>query len=74
MNCKTFQKKTPNLTIKIMHWNAGGLSQDRKVEMHKTITQQVDSFIVTEANIIEKYYSTKGYNTKFLYKSRQVTW
>ena len=55
-----------------MHWNAGGLSQDKRVEIHKTINQQIDCFIVTEANITEKYYSMKGYNTKFLYKSRQV--
>ena len=74
MNCKTgktLPKKTPNLVIKIMHWKAGGFSQDRNVEIHKTINQQVDCFIVTEANITEKYYRMVIILI-FLYKSRQV--
>ena len=62
--------------LKILQWNAGGLSTSKMVELKKVMEEErVDILIVNEANVTEeniKRYQMKGYNVQALYKNRQV--
>lgn len=76
------RKKTPHsdvregVTLRILQWNAGGLSQTKKTEITKTLTDKnVDIFIIVEANVKEnsmKYYNFRGYQMHVLPISRQI--
>ena len=62
--------------LKILQWNAGGLSQGKKAELQKIIEdKEIDVFIIQEANISEdqlKYFQVPGFNIYILPKTRQI--
>jgi len=61
--------------LKILQWNAGGLSSAKMAELkHLTIQKVTDLFIINEANTTEElqYYNIKGFATDALYKARQM--
>jgi len=63
-------------SLKILQWNAGGLSQSKKTELHiNLIKHDVDIFAIMEANsTAEKliYYQLNGYTLHSLPKYRQI--
>ena len=72
---------TDNLTtypvnLKILQWNAGALSQTKKVELARTLNKQkIDVFTIMEANLSNedvKYYHFNGYTLHILQKYRQI--
>ena len=63
-------------TLRILQWNAGGLTQDKRVELMKILQEcDTDVFTVVEANRtkddIEKY-NFAGYSIHLLEKCRKV--
>ncbi|VDO03383.1 unnamed protein product [Rodentolepis nana] len=62
--------------LQILQWNAGGLSQDKKIQVQKILqTYDVDIFTIMGAKISDdklKYYQFPGYTVYLLPKSRQV--
>ena len=62
--------------LKILQWNSGGLSQNKKTELHLNLVKyDVDSFAIMEANIkSEKLicYQLNGYTLYNLPKYRQI--
>jgi len=58
--------------LKILQWNAGGLSSAKMAELKQiTIQNDKDLLIINEANSTEEntqYYSIKGFTTHVLYK------
>jgi hypothetical protein len=59
--------------LKILQWNAGGLNQAKKTELHRTLEdKEIDIFCIFEANVMEetiKYFHFKNYHLNFLPKS-----
>jgi hypothetical protein len=59
--------------LKVLQWNAGGLNQAKKKELHKTLEdKEIDDFCIFEANMTEetiKYFHFKNYCLNFLPKS-----
>lgn len=66
----------PN-SIKILQWNTGGLSQAKKTELTKILTDhQIDVFTIQEANLTQeqlKYYHFKDFTVHILPKGRQIS-
>ena len=60
----------------MLFWNAGGMSQSKKIMIQKILCKQdIDLFIVAESNIDrerEKFYKFKNYNVNILQKNRQI--
>jgi hypothetical protein len=58
---------------KILQWNAGGLNQAKKRELHRTLEdKEIDAFCIFETNVMEetiKYLHFKNYHLNFLPKS-----
>ena len=63
--------------IKILQWNAGGLSQSKTVELNKIVTDNnKDIFFIQEANLSPdqiKYFNFTGFSLKLLPKKRQIS-
>ncbi|GIY78088.1 hypothetical protein CEXT_566181 [Caerostris extrusa] len=63
-------------TLRVLQWNAGGLSQSKRAELLLTLCEKdIDVFTIMEANLTTeklKYYSFKGYSLYVLEKSRQA--
>jgi hypothetical protein len=59
--------------FKVLQWNAGGLNQAKKTELHRTLEdKEIDVFCILEANMMEepiKYFHFKNYHLHFLTKS-----
>ena len=62
--CKDPSQST-HADLKILKWNAGGLSQNRKTKLHLNLVKHgVDIFAIMEANLMTKkliYYQLNGY-------------
>ncbi|VDO16268.1 unnamed protein product [Rodentolepis nana] len=62
--------------LQILQWNAGGMSQDKKIQVQKILqTYDVDTFTIMEANISDdklKCYQFPGFTLYLLLKYRQV--
>jgi hypothetical protein len=62
--------------LKILQWNAGGLSQNKKTELHLNLVKHdVDIFAIMEANFTAEkliYYQLRGYTLYSLPKYRRV--
>jgi len=62
--------------LKILQWNAGGMSQNKKTELHLNLVKHnVDIFTVMETNLMAEkliYYQLSGYTLYSLPKYRQV--
>ena len=62
--------------LKILQWNAGGLSQSKKAELHLNLVKHdVDIFAIMEANLTAEkltYYQLNGYTLYGLPKYRQI--
>ncbi|VDO05110.1 unnamed protein product [Rodentolepis nana] len=62
--------------LQILQWNAGGISQDKKIQVQKILqTYDVDIFTIMEANLSDdkfKYYQFPGYTLYNLPKYWQV--
>jgi exonuclease III len=63
-------------TLKILQWNAGGLSSAEMTELKQITTQiNADILIIDEANITAdnaQYYNIKHFTTHTLFKARQI--
>ena len=63
-------------TLKILQWNAGGLSSAKMTELKQITTQtNTDILIINEANITAdnaQYYNIKDFTTYTLHKARQI--
>ncbi|KAG8192562.1 hypothetical protein JTE90_015197 [Oedothorax gibbosus] len=63
-------------TLRVLQWNAGGLSQSKRMEILQTLGERdVDVFAIMEANLTDKnlkYYSFRGFSLYVLKKFRQV--
>jgi len=77
-NMKTVLLGTNQSTtkLKILQWNAGGLSSAKRTEL-KQITSQndLDLLIINEANPTAEnvqYYNIKDFTTRVLFKARQI--
>jgi len=59
--------------LKILQWNAAGLSSAEMAELKQITTQNdTDLLIINEANSTEEntqYYNVKGFTTHALYKA-----
>jgi hypothetical protein len=62
-----------NNQLKILQWNAGGLNQAKKTELHRTLEdKEIDTFCIFKANMMEetiKYFHFKNYHLNFPPKS-----
>ena len=62
--------------LKILQWNAGGLSSAEMAELKQiTVQNDTDLLIINEANSTEEntqYYNIKGFTTHTLDKARQI--
>ena len=62
--------------LKILQWNAGGLSSAEMAELKQiTVQNDTDLLIINEANSTEEntqYYNIKGFTTHALDKARQI--
>ncbi|VDN99241.1 unnamed protein product [Rodentolepis nana] len=62
--------------LQILQWNAGGMSQDKKIQVQKILqTNDVDIRTIMEANLSDdklKYYQFPDFNLYLLPKYRQV--
>ena len=62
--------------LKILQWNAGGLSQSKKTELHlHLVKHDVDFFAIIEATLAAEkliYYQLNGYTLHSLPKYRQI--
>ena len=69
-------KKLAQRHFSVLFWNAGGMSQSKKIMIQKILCKQdIDLFIVAESNIDrerEKFYKFKNYNVNILQKHRQI--
>jgi hypothetical protein len=68
--------KQPLTKLKILQWNAGGLSSAKMTEL-KHITTQNDAnlLIINKANTTAEntqHYNINGFTTRILYKARQT--
>lgn len=67
---------TNSNTLRILQWNAGGMSQSKKQELMKILEDQdIDVFTVQEANLSEEqeiYFEMDQYTTHILPKARQI--
>jgi exonuclease III len=65
-----------NNQLKILQWNAGGLNQAKKTELHRTLEdKEIGAFCIFKANVTEetiKYFHFKNYHLNFLPKSQQI--
>ncbi|XP_042911637.1 uncharacterized protein [Parasteatoda tepidariorum] len=65
-----------NSLLRVLQWNAGGLSHSKRAELCKTFTSyDIDVFTIMEANLSQdsiKYCSFPGYALYLLPKARQV--
>jgi hypothetical protein len=82
----SFQSKLKNQSInpsqsthtdlKILQWNAGGLSQNKKTELYLNLVKHdVDVFAIMEANLTAEkllYYQLNGYTLYSLPKYRRI--
>ena len=63
-------------SLKILQWNAGGLSQSKKTELLLNLVKHnVDIFAIMEANLTAEkliYYQLNGYTLYSLPKYRQI--
>lgn len=63
-------------TLRILQWNAGGMSQSKKQELMKILEDRdIDVFTIQEANLSEEqeiYFEMDQYNTHILPKTRQI--
>jgi len=62
--------------LKILHWNAGGLSSAKVTDLKQITTQNnIDLLIVNEANTTAEnvqYYNINDFTTHTLFKARQI--
>ena len=62
--------------LRVLQWNAGGLSQDKRKQLQQLLrSQEVDVFTIMEANLDNntiKYHQYPGYTLYLLPKFRQV--
>ena len=76
----TNQSRNPShnthTSLKVLQWNAGGMSQSKKTELHLNLAKHdVDIFALLEANLTAEkliYYQLKGYTLYSLPKYRQI--
>lgn len=65
-----------NAVLRILYWNAGGLSNTKFLELKQSIySTDADIYFIVEAGLASdnpEYYQSRGYNTKLLKRSRQV--
>jgi exonuclease III len=68
--------KQPPTKLKILQWNAGGLSSAKMTELkHITTQNDADLLIINEANTTAEnaqYNNISGFTTHILYKARQI--
>jgi len=66
----------PTTKLKILQWNAGGLSPAKMTELKQLTTQtDADILIINEANTTAdntQYYNIKDFTTYTLHKARQI--
>ena len=62
--------------LKVLQWNAGGMSQSKKTELHLNLAKHdVDIFAIMEANLTAEQlicYQLNGYTLYSLPKYRQI--
>jgi len=75
-NRRTVPSQSEHTDLKILQWNAGGMSQNNKTELHANLVKHnVDIFAIMEANLTAEkliYYQLSGYTLYSLPKYRQV--
>ena len=68
--------KQPTTKLKILQWNAGGLSSAKMTELKQTTARNdTDLLIINEASTTAEniqYYNIKGFTTYTLPKARQI--
>ncbi|VDO10797.1 unnamed protein product [Rodentolepis nana] len=73
---KNRSRQSESQRLQILQWNAGRMSQDKKIKVQKILqTYDVDIFTIMEANISDdklKYFQFPGYTLYLLPKYRQV--
>jgi exonuclease III len=67
---------SPVSVLRLLQWNAGGLSQAKRMELLQTLHERdIDVFTIMEANLTadsRKYYPFQGYSLFVLTKFRQI--
>ena len=75
-NRRRVPSQSAHTNLKILQWNAGGMSQNKKTELHANLVKHnVDIFAIMEANLTAEkliYYQLSGYTFYSLPKYRQV--
>jgi ribonuclease HI len=68
--------KRSNLPLKILHWNAGGMSQSKQIELEQVLhSKNIDVFCIVEANMSQQVlasYNFPYYKTYLLPKYRKI--
>ena len=76
MNKNALIRAKNNSQLKILHWNAGGLSQAKMTEIKDIVNKnEIDVILINEANINAEnvqYYNINKFNIYTLNKKRQV--
>ena len=69
-------RPSQDMTLKVLQWNCGGLSQQKKTELLKILADNnIDIFILIEANKLItdlERFQFPGYIIHLLEKSRQI--